>query len=466
MKRIVTFAILIASTYTAFSQSFDYNDLGVLFSKDDNYGTARFEAMSGAFGALGGDISSIGINPAGGVINKKSFFSATLSNRNTEYSTNYYGNNSIIENDFINITQAGGSLVFDSAYNSSGWDRFALSFNYRLKTDFDGLYSVNGNSNRLYFTENPNETDPKGVYDGSIDQTFYKDTNGQSSVMSFGFSAVHQKKLFVGGSINFHNIEFHQKNTLLETNDDVDGNILDARNIQESFYDANGFSLGLGFIYKLSQNIRFGLAYETPTWYPEIIEDTNVLNQNPNYLDYFGYLEIETDEAVYHNLKNSKYPEIFQLDNYKFKSPTRITASGAFIFGKQGLISVDYTYKGYKNIKFNGAGFSDVNQFFSTQYRNTHTLNVGTEWRFDKMSIRGGYHYEKNPNLLTSLGGSTNLDNLKGFSLGLGYNFGNTKFDLGYRKSESIDYHTLYNIGDITINNNTARITGTLTFNL
>ncbi len=65
MKRILTFAILIASTYTAFSQSFNHNDLGILFSEDDNYGTARFEAMSGAFGALGGDVSALGINPAG-----------------------------------------------------------------------------------------------------------------------------------------------------------------------------------------------------------------------------------------------------------------------------------------------------------------------------------------------------------------------------------------------------------------
>ena len=32
----------------------------------DNYiGTARFQAMGGAFGALGGDLSAININPAG-----------------------------------------------------------------------------------------------------------------------------------------------------------------------------------------------------------------------------------------------------------------------------------------------------------------------------------------------------------------------------------------------------------------
>ena len=35
------------------------------FSKNDLTGTARSVAMGGAFGALGGDISGIAINPAG-----------------------------------------------------------------------------------------------------------------------------------------------------------------------------------------------------------------------------------------------------------------------------------------------------------------------------------------------------------------------------------------------------------------
>jgi hypothetical protein len=128
MKRFLIFAIVIASTHTAFSQSLGYNDLGILFSKDDNYGTARFEAMSGAFGALGGDISSLGINPAGASVAKKSVFSATLSNRNTEFSSMYYGNTTNTQDNYLDISQAGGILSFDTAYNSE-WNRFALSFN-------------------------------------------------------------------------------------------------------------------------------------------------------------------------------------------------------------------------------------------------------------------------------------------------------------------------------------------------
>ena len=40
----------------------------IRYSDGDTQGTARFKAMSGAFGALGGDISGISINPAGAAI--------------------------------------------------------------------------------------------------------------------------------------------------------------------------------------------------------------------------------------------------------------------------------------------------------------------------------------------------------------------------------------------------------------
>ena len=450
MKQILTLAIFIASTYTAFSQSLNYNDLGILFSKDDNYGTARYESMSGAFGALGGDISAFGINPAGAAVAQKSVFSATLSNRNTEYASMYYGNTTNSQDNYFDISQAGGILSFDTAYDSD-WNRFALSFNYRIKKDFNGFYSAEGNSNRLIHNEHL--ADNKVIrtqFDASIDQYLSSKTEGQSSVFNMGFSAVHQNKLFVGASLNFHDIEFYREGYFNEVNDDVDGNILDVENYTETYIQGNGFSLGLGFIYKFNQNIRVGLAYETPTWYQEVIED---------YYDEFIMNEVQ-------NLSINEYVNIIGQEAYayKFKSPSRITASGAYVLGKQGLISIDYTYKDYKNTKFSDGDFNQENANFANDYRNTQALNIGTEWRFDKMSVRGGYHYEKDPNLL--LGGNTNKDNIKGYSAGLGYNFGNMKFDLAYSNYENKQFYSIYNADDLNINNNTSRISATLTFSL
>ena len=64
MKKIFTLAVLglLASTTPVVAQT--VYDGAKLTGKDLN-GTARFVGMGGAMGALGGDISTMGTNPAG-----------------------------------------------------------------------------------------------------------------------------------------------------------------------------------------------------------------------------------------------------------------------------------------------------------------------------------------------------------------------------------------------------------------
>lgn len=464
MKRILASAIFIASTFTAFSQSLNYNDLGILFSKDDNYGTSRFNAMSGAFGALGADISSVGINPAGGAMARKSKASVTLGVNSLDATTNYYGTTTNTQDEFLNLSQAGGIFVFDTHYSNSNWNRFAFTFNYRLKSDFEGSFIARGNGDYLNFTENPNENN-NSPYTNGISQEFSRSTNGQSSEFNLGFSAVHDNKLYVGASLNFHHFDFREIGRLNEISEDTNGNKLNAVNTHDSYFESTGFSLGLGFIYKLDQNVRFGLAYQTPTWYQEVLEDTNVFLQDEANMGFPGLVDIRTTDPDGSNPIDYQTPDRLNAYVYSFRSPSRLTASGAYVFGKKGLISLDYTYKNYKGTKFTDGNFANVNQSFSEDYRNTHALNVGAEWRFDeKLSARGGYHYEKNPNLL--LGGNTNKDNVKGFSAGLGYKFGNATVDLSYYQTENTDFYKLYQLNDLNVENNNSRITATLTFNL
>ena len=450
MKKILALASALAFSISISSQSLSYNDLGVLLSHDDNYGTARFNAMSGAFGALGGDVSSIGINPAGGVIALKNQTSITLGNRATDLTSNYYGTSLNYQDSFFHIPQIGAVLVFDTN-NSSGWSRFALSTNYRLKKDYNSFFEAEGNSNLLSYTEHPNDikTVPS-IFDRSLSQSFYSNRSGESSVLNIGLSAVHNNKLYVGGALNFHEFEFGNITSFTERNDDVDGNILRAQEYVETYIQGNGFSLSLGLIYKFDQNVRFGLAYETPTWYQEVIQD------------YYDEISIEHIP----DLNIDSYYDLIGPETYlfSFRSPSRITASAAYVFGKNGLISADYTFKDYTNIKFYNNDFRTTNRNFGINYRDTHTVNIGTEWRFDNLSIRGGYRYEKDPNLLA--GGNTNKDNIRSFSTGLGYNFGNTKIDLGYTQSENKTFYSIYRTGDVNVDQSTTRITGTITFSL
>lgn len=466
MKKIIILAALITTFFTSYSQSLSYNDLGILFSKDDNYGTARSNAMSGAFGALGGDNSALAINPAGGAVSIKSDFSVTLGVNNINSDVNYYGSTTQFKDDIFNLSQAGGTFVFKNPYNSN-WNRFALSFNYKLKKNFESAFITKGNRGIGKFDRNPNEND-KIPYNIGKNQTYDRTASGETSNYSFGISAVHDNKLYVGLSLNFHTLNFKELGKLRELNEDSAGNKLDALNAQESTFNADGFSLGLGFIYKLNHNFRFGLAYETPTWYQEIIEDSNIKNQDANNkfnTGFNGFIDIITTNPDGSGLIDYKTANNFKTYSYGLRTPSRITASSAFVFGKKGLLSIDYTFTNYKGMKFKNGDFNDINQSFSSNYRGSHALRIGSEWRFDKLSVRAGASYKKDPNLI--LGSNTNKDNVKSFSAGLGYNFGNIKIDLSYQNFENTDFYNLYkDTGDVSLDNNISRITGTITFNL
>lgn len=449
MKRFFIIAALFAVTSTSFTQSLGYQDLGILFSQNDNNGSARFTAMSGAFGALGGDISSININPAGLSVFNNSMFTGTLNSRNSDITSNYYGNSLTTQNQFINLSQAGAVLVFDSAY-SSDWTKFAIGFNYRITKDFNDNFIAEGNSGVATFTEFPlDSNDPKLVYDDAQEQRFNNTYGGELSELNIGFSSVHQNKLHIGLGLNFYDLNFSQRSNLSEFNNDANGNELDAFLYQENSTTGTGFSANAGFIYKAHQSFRFGIAYQTPTWFSEIIEESNIVDNE----GFFGDTEIEVsnDNTLYDNTSGGFFPSQQLL--YRLKTPSKLTASAALIFGKNGLLSFDYTNKNFKRIKLSGTDFSTENQAFQDDFKNTHNFNVGSEWRFDKFSLRGGYKFEQSPDI-----SAIDSDNLEGYSIGGGYNFGNFKLDFSYSDSNKTAAYNFYsgfnvNAANLTLDN-------------
>ena len=63
MKKILL-SIIFGSSLLATAQETTTND-ALRYAVNNLTGTARFRAMSGAFGAVGGDLSLLYINPAG-----------------------------------------------------------------------------------------------------------------------------------------------------------------------------------------------------------------------------------------------------------------------------------------------------------------------------------------------------------------------------------------------------------------
>ena len=87
IKKIILFLFLFPSIVN--SQSL--NDF-IRVSMDNTVGSARFQSMGGAFGALGGDLSAININPAGSAVYNNNEFGITFSNNEKTTKSSYFSN--------------------------------------------------------------------------------------------------------------------------------------------------------------------------------------------------------------------------------------------------------------------------------------------------------------------------------------------------------------------------------------
>lgn len=414
---------------------YGYGDLGVLFTGEDNNGTARYRAMSGAFGALGGDLSAIEVNPAGAAVFLKSEFSTSINVRNQSINSNYYGSNTSINGDYTTLSQMGAVFVFKNRH--SKWNNSAIGFNYSLGRDFKNFWVAQGNSGYATFIYDE-DFDEDNLYLDTEGQYFENYTSGKNNKYTFSFASQYDNKLYIGASLNSHDLRFYQAAYLEEENYNDMRELLPlylSNSYEELWTFGYGFSFSLGLIAKPLENLRLGLAYQSPIWYSFTEESYNSS----------GYL-------------NGYY--------YSLQSPSKYTGSAAYIFGKIGLLSIDYAYRNYSNIKLSPTNdFQQDNSYLNTTLKGTSEVRIGTEWRYKNASFRGGYHYQQSPykDAVTS-------DHLTGYSLGAGYSFGFMKLDFAYedsKRSDVYDFYADYNEVDAAeLNIDTSKLTFTLVFNI
>jgi len=463
MKKFLFLIGGLLSSVAINAQVISYSDAAILFSGEDNNGTARFNAMSGAFGALGGDLSGGDVNPAGLAVFNNSQTSISFGLRNTDILSSFYGTSTTNNDDYFNLTQAGGVMIFNNRGNSN-WSKVALGFNYTLAKDFENNYIIDGNSGESDFIVGPTGTsnlsyDPYLNYDDDVNNDIFYDnvegqffgnfTSGQNEKFTFSIAGQYNEKLFIGLSVVTHSIEYYQRTLFEHSSNDGNANLFDASLLQDLYTFGDGVGFNIGFIAKPSNEVRLGLAYQTPIWYnltDEFVEDLEISVSN--------YSELYTE-----------FSDI-NLFDYKMNTPSKLTGSFAYILGKEGLISFDYTYKNFTNTTLKPTSeFIDENDLFANALKNTSTFNVGAEWRLENVSLRGGYHFEESP-----YEDAINSDNIEGYSLGIGFKFGgNVKLDLAYQNSTNTDVYRFLNKDGVTpaeLDINNDKFTATIVIGL
>ena len=506
MNRIILVIFFCISTLGLMSQNISD---ALNYTNNNIDGSARYSAMGGAFGALGGEISSISLNPAGSAIFNNSYFSLSFASDKKTNDVSLLNVYNTQDKSNLTMNQIGGVFVFNNIGAAKKWKRIVVGLSYdQTNNNFNEFFVrdfTNSNSIDSFFLanaqglrldqisafENESVTDAyvdigntfgyphqqaflgyesfiiepdsfeddntlytSNVAPGTFNQTYYSISRGYNGKFTANIGAQYSEKLSLGLNLNAHFVDYDNYNILEESNTNGQSGSLHITDINfENRLSGfgEGYSFQLGTIAKLTDWLRFGLTYDSPVWY-SIKEETR---------QYLATRFIDQSDEENGIVLDPNAINVFE--EYTIQTPSKITGSLAFIINKLGLISFDYSRKDYSKMEFgtgdefeNSPHFSDLNWAIYNNLTVANSYKIGAEIRSNSMSYRAGYRIDGSPYSNTDY-----YSDRKGFSLGVGYKFKSSTIDLSFEKYNKQYNHQLYDAGltnQATVDNNNTII--------
>jgi len=405
-------------------------------SQTDLTGTARSVSMGGAFGALGGDISGIAINPAGIGVYRSSEIVTTMNFQNSKTEIN--SNLGKFDDSKFKFTFDNLAFVTVFPLYNESVPSINFGFSYNRVKNYDRKYSMNvmngttladymlERTKQLNFGgkhpddellfENKTDTYPLDHYDwlavfgynsgligidsrnnqfglidglpGNAPNSLYVHEKGSVNTYDFNAGTTISDIVSLGLTLSITDIKYRLYSELVE--DYGHGDDIFMRNDLRT--DGSGFQVSAGVIIKPINELRIGLAYHSPTWY----------NMTDNVAGRFEY-----NLAGFTGLEDGFINTDFYTYDYKLRTPDRWTASIAGIIGQTAIISADYEYTNYgSNMKlYDDHGdplaiteAADPNTHIKNHFKGASTLRVGAEVRITpQFSARVGYQWRQSP---------------------------------------------------------------------
>ncbi|MEO9211503.1 MAG: aromatic hydrocarbon degradation protein, partial [Ginsengibacter sp.] len=274
-----------------------------------NGGTARTQAIGGAGASLGGEFSSLFINPAGLGFYKTGDFVITPNYSMNNNKVTYLNNP---ENSTKNNFSLGATgLVFAVPSSSKSVSNISVGIGINKVADFNNLIYYKGKNTQSSYSEKyleelirDNVTDPNNAaknypygsslaintylidptYDGGGHVNGYKtaanpntglnqentiNTRGGITDISIGAAANIQDKWYFGGSLSVPYLSYKRDATYRES--DASGNTNNGFNFFETKESLQTTGIGIGAkfgaIFKPVKYFRIGAAIHTPTFY-------------------------------------------------------------------------------------------------------------------------------------------------------------------------------------------------------
>lgn len=419
--------------------------------------SARSMALGNALGALGGDLSTANLNPAGIAIYRRMDISLSFGNLHNNSTTRFGGNQT---SDHKNqLLFGGGGIVLSSKIRKRKhqWKAINTSITFNRVSNYTLNFKYKGASqgSRVQaFAQQASgspthQLDPydtwmiyhsylmdsisTGTYvpNGGISSTNFihksqriRRTGGVNE-LALSLGANYNNRLYLGATIGIDFLAMSEHRAYREG-----GNSFDFRSMvfaESRDIKGTGINIKAGLIYRVSPLFRIGLAIHSPTFY----HLTDAYNSGLQSAIYYK------DEFYQTNYSITKHdPSVIQ---HHLVTPWVFLGSAGVIIPQKGFISFDVEYTNHSWSSFslleqdktpaNNEFMTELNQDIDQTYQGMFKAKIGIEILVNLARIRLGYQLQTSPYKTTFLAGSYMQHNL---CAGIGFRWENSYLDVGY----------------------------------
>jgi hypothetical protein len=439
MKKIFLL-ILLGSSLNMYAQ--DPED-GLRLSWFAPSGTARSNALGGAMGSLGGDLSSNHINPAGLGFYKSGELLLTPKFLVQSNNFSYLSNKSTATDSKTSLGSVG--IVFADGLKRNNWTSTAFSITFNQIADYNNQYSFSGRNNFSSYSEKFLEelvhdqadtnaalnnyiygsslafrtylvdttANAKGAVTGyqslvplstGVNQVYNAQTSGGYNELAFGWGGNMDDKLYLGASIIMPMINYNRFTSYSETDLTSNPNNHFGGFVFNENFSSRGWGLGakFGVIYKPEPFLRVGFALHTPQLIS--FRDKISADMTTNTESYAGRQSANSDDL------NDGYPG---LREYTLATPTKATFSTSYFFAAPskptqplGFISADIEWVNYTGTHFYANTYDQastdyynaLNATIKSIYKSNVNIKIGSEVKLNaNWMLRAGTAYYGSP---------------------------------------------------------------------
>lgn len=426
-------------------------------------GSVRSWGMGGAFGALGADLGSLGSNPGGIGMYRRGEIGMALGVATVR--AQILNGTSAERKSATRATMPSAGLVLTYPSIHPDWPFFSLGVTYTQRANLDRSTTLNPTPQDASLLEafqslaegytpddfnlstalsmytslawdtylidpaSPNENPPTSyitaIPDGKVTVNRLTEANGTVGETAITMGAAFRDRLYFGATVGLPRVDFHEVIRTQETPRTDSIPLVEWSLAEELQTEGSGFNAKVGIIGVVSDWLRLGIAYHSPTR----------LRMSETF--------VTRMESHFDNGTDFSRTSPTLSNAYVIRTPARLIGSASFVMGKAGIIvadveRIDYSGGELRPTAFAGLdapNYNNVNDVIADIHDVGYIARAGLELRVQKAyRIRFGASYETSPYNTLTADVSESMERYTA-TTGFGWREGKYYLNAAYRRS-------------------------------